>query len=266
MWRVVEKIMKHFINKENLGLVCNREAKKAEAVGNSYFITNKIIDGHFIDNIAYLFPLYLYNEDSALLENKTLNLNEEIIKMFEKKLNLAFKPAFSLEPLAKSSETTFNEIDVIAYIYAILYNPTYRKKYSEFLKIDFPRVPYPNKKTFFKYVEFGKKLINLHLKKESFDKVVEFVGSDTTIEKINKKSISYNNDNVEIKINKTSKLIIPKKAFEFFIGGYQVVLKFLKEHSILDRNTFKELNQIVDILIKTDKIMQIKEDSENRRS
>ena len=254
--RGFEKVQKHLFF-ENIALVTIRLLSSNDF--NHIFVSEKLVERCFISNKGketnYIFPLYLYNDENNLVETKSLNLNEEIIKNFEKKLKLPFKPLYEIN-LDNKNQDSFSEIDIIAYIYAVLHNPEYREKYNEFLKIDFPRIPYPNKKRFFKYAELGKKLIKLHLKKEPFSKVVEFIGDDTKIEKINKKSIKYIDDKVEVKINKTSKLIIPKVAFDFYIGGYQVVLKFLKDNNELNRETFKELNQIVDILIKTDEVMQ----------
>ena len=85
------------------------------------------------DDRSYVFPLYLYSEDGT----KVPNLNIEIVKEIE---NIVGKT----EPE-----------EILDYIYAVLHSPSYRKKYKEFLKIDFPRVPYPkDKKTF-------KELLNL---------------------------------------------------------------------------------------------------------
>src|SRR5690606_29034058 len=55
-------------------------------------------------------------------------------------------------------------VDILDYIYAILHSPSYREKYKEFLKIDFPRVPYPkDKESFKKLVKLGTELRQLHL-------------------------------------------------------------------------------------------------------
>jgi len=240
VWRTVEKIMKHFINKENIGLVINREAKSKSAIGNSYFISDKIIDGHMIDNIAYTFPLYLYND---LNNEKTINFNQEIIQKIEKSLNLVFLKDFS-------------ELDLFHYIYAMLHHLEYREKYKEFLKVNFPKIPYP-KENFFKLAEYGEKLKNLHLLNFKENRVIELKGENLEItNKLNKKDIIYLDDKVEITINPTTSIIIPKIAFEFFIGGYQVALKYLKDRDKLDRKSLTHYNKIIDSLMRSYDIMQ----------
>ena len=58
----------------------------------------------------------------------------------------------------------FSPIDISDYIYAVLHSPTYREKYKEFLKIDFPRVPYPKDvKIFWKLVKLGGEIRQIHL-------------------------------------------------------------------------------------------------------
>ena len=78
--------------------------------------------------VGYVFPLYLYSEDGT----KAPNLKTEIVNEIEK-------------IVGKTQPE-----DILDYIYAVLHSPTYREKYKEFLKIDFPRVPYPKDKTTFK--------------------------------------------------------------------------------------------------------------------
>ena len=64
----------------------------------------------------------------------------------------------------ETTENTFAPIDILDYIYAVLHSPTYREKYNEFLKTDFPRVPYPkDKNTFWKLVKLGGEIRQIHL-------------------------------------------------------------------------------------------------------
>jgi len=197
-----------------------------------------------------MFPLYTYND---LNNEKTINFNSQIISKIEKSLNLKF-------------QKDFNELDVFDYIYAVLHSPTYREKYKEFLKTDFPKIPYPkDKDKFFKLVEFGEKIRKLHLLEDnSLDKkVIELKGSDFEIKnKLVKKDIKIIDDKVQININETSSIIIPKVAFEFYIGGYQPAQKYLKDRvgQKLDLDIIKHYNKIINALLQTNDIMlQIKE-------
>ena len=71
----------------------------------------------------------------------------------------------------KFNDSTFAPIDLLDYIYAVLHSPTYRKTYKEFLKIDFPRVPYPQRDTFWQLVKLGGQLRQLHLLEFEMDDV-----------------------------------------------------------------------------------------------
>lgn len=113
------------------------------------------------------------------------------------------------------------------YIYAILYAPSYRTKYKALLDSEFPRIPLPKNKTQFKaLVDLGRQLRELHLSKQegSFD-------SDVTYPEIGDNVVSqYKFKDDCVYINKSQYFgNIPKKAWEFFIGGYQPLEKWLKD-------------------------------------
>lgn len=92
---------------------------------------------------GYIFPLYLYpkSKTQQTINSKSAerqpNLNKEIVNQIATTLNLTFTNE------KETTENTFAPIDLLDYIYAVLHSPSYREKYKEFLKIDFPRVPYP---------------------------------------------------------------------------------------------------------------------------
>ena len=110
-------------------------------------------------------------------EVRTPNLNLEIVKQIAEKLGLTFTPERHCDTptggeaisktdcfVPRSDDGTFAPIDILDYIYAVLHSPTYREKYKEFLKIDFPRVPYPkDKETFWALVKLGGELRQIHL-------------------------------------------------------------------------------------------------------
>src|SRR5690606_4749967 len=116
------------------------------------FISDKISDQCFISNKTkegcQVFPLYLYPETNGQLstdeqQERIPNLNKEIVAEVAKGLGLSFTNE------KEDTENTFAPIDLLDYIYAVLHSPAYREKYKEFLKIDFPRVPYPADATAF---------------------------------------------------------------------------------------------------------------------
>ncbi len=145
-----------------------------------YFVTESVTGKSLIALLeSYNYPtLNLFTESIAQqsLEQspqRTPNLNMEIVNQIAEKLQMAFVPGkepegnvcFINNPEVRSDfRTTFAPIDILDYIYAVLHSPAYREKYKEFLKIDFPRVPYPkDATTFWQLVELGKQLREMHL-------------------------------------------------------------------------------------------------------
>ena len=168
---------------------------------------------------SYYFPLYLYPDDhnKTLIEKASksdcvLNLSNEFLQVINELLG---------------TEPTPEEI--FYYMYAVLYSPTYRKRYTEFLKIDFPRIPLPTDYEQFKRLsELGSELVELHLLKHpSLAKVgVGFpVGDSNTVEKVR-----YVEEYERVYFNKTQYFEgVPKEVWEYQIGGYQVLAKYLKD-------------------------------------
>ncbi len=159
--------------------------RQGQAVGSDLWnlvsISNLILDTNLFyrgGNMA--FPLYLYPETNAqqtLLDStppvghpsgggefRTPNLNPEIVKQIAEGLGYLFSPEKPDYNLQTEETNQLYPIDILDYIYAVLHSPTYREKYKEFLKIDFPRVPYPkNPRQFIDLVDLGSQLREIHL-------------------------------------------------------------------------------------------------------
>ncbi|WP_332021526.1 type ISP restriction/modification enzyme, partial [Kaistella sp.] len=168
-----EKIMGHMFA-PNYCLISTRLNRGLSSGYN--FISNIISDLHLLDSAAdslQAFPLYLYQQPTELDPRERIpNFNPEIIKEIAAKLGLEFVAEKEPEGnvcLANSSEvrdeykSSFAPIDLLDYIYAVLHSPTYRETYKEFLKIDFPRVPFPKPETFWQLVQLGSEIRQLHL-------------------------------------------------------------------------------------------------------
>lgn len=149
--------------------------------------------------------------------------------------------------------------DLFDYIYAVLHSPWYRERYKEFLKRDFPRIPYPKDTTSFdKLVSKGKKLRELHLMKDcgKWDARRRFPckgeGSDT---------LEYRRwENGKIYFNDTQYFDnIPQKVWEFYIGGYQVADKWLKDRVNTDIS-YNEIVQYQNIIYAIEETMQLMKD------
>ncbi|MCK4307670.1 DNA methyltransferase, partial [candidate division WOR-3 bacterium] len=136
------EVMQHMMRK-NLGLLVCRQQNK---VGFYHaFISEKIVESCVVSNktreINYLFPLYLYPDKSKVKLSDEKASKPERTPNFTLEFLQAIKEALGTEPTAE---------EIFCYIYAILYSPTYRKRYEEFLKIDFPKVPLTSDKDLFK--------------------------------------------------------------------------------------------------------------------
>ena len=201
-----EKTMKHMLNGSNLGLITLRINGE-----NDQFvclITNHIIEKGSLPRGNYsIFPLFFYNQDKT----KNPNLDKDIWD--------------EINEVAGKTEPE----DILDYIYAVLYSPSYREKYKEFLKIDFPRVPYPsNKKIFWDLVKIGKELRELHLlESETVNKfITTFPEGGTGI--VENKFPKFKDNKVYI--NETQYFGgVPEEVWNFYIGGYQPAQKWLKD-------------------------------------
>jgi predicted helicase len=226
------------------------------------FISKYAVDGNTLSTAkkfgsAPIFPLYLYQDENSLENERVPNLNLDILKEIEDKLKL------KIVNEKEDDTTTFAPIDLLDYIYAVLHSPNYREKYKEFLKIDFPRLPYPDPKTFWQLVELGAKIRSLHLLEDkSLDDRVIDISGDGTMEiqnKLNKKDFSIEDDKVTLNINSDVAIVnIPLVAWEFYIGGYQPAQKWLKDRvgRELTRTDLKHYNRIINALCKTETIMK----------
>ena len=156
--------MRHFLQGGNVGLVVARQTTDDDWSGVQ--ISDHIIDNryHFTyRGIPSQFPLYLYpdakqqNIDGQ--QNRVPNLNQDIVQTITNRLGLR-----SVLERVDNEANTLAPIDLLDYIYAVLHSPSYRERYKEFLKTDFPRVPYPTDKNLFgKLVKLGGELRALHL-------------------------------------------------------------------------------------------------------
>ncbi len=258
--RPASKAMKHIFKKDNISLIIPRLCKGQKGFRHG-FISKNLIDVATGDahsgSGTYIAPLYLYPEDNTFETQRTPNLNQEIVSEIEKALNLTFTPE------KEEDKKTFAPIDILDYIYAVLHSPNYREKYKEFLKIDFPRVPYPTPEIFWQLVEFGSRLRALHLLEDSSleERIIDISGEGEMVitNRLNKKDTTITDNQVTLHINENISIInIPLIAWEFYIGGYQPAQKWLKDRvgRELSRTDLKHYNKIINALVKTDSLMK----------
>jgi hypothetical protein len=205
------------------------------------------------------------NSNGTLFESETRkpNLNIELINRISEGLALTFTNEKEKSTDKAYLATTFAPIDILDYIYAVLHSPTYREKYKEFLKIDFPRVPYPkNTEIFWQLVKLGGEIRQIHLLESPVvEKYITQYPADgsNTVKRSNFVKVQ-NFDKVgNVYINETQYFAnVPDVAWNFYIGGYQPAQKWLKDRKdrTLDFDDILHYQKIIVALTETDRLMK----------
>jgi predicted helicase len=249
VWRIVDRVMCHFIRGNNIGLVIGRQGQVVGSMPwNLVYSTSKIVEFNlYYRGGGIVFPIYLYESKKC-----RPNLNPKIITAIGQKINLSFV----LEKNANmDAQCAFCPMDLFDYIYAVLHSPTYRETYKEFLKIDLPRIPYPtDQQVFWKLVALGGKLRCLHLLESSEFGEIEDISVSS--EKVLVKKVQYSEEKVYV--NEDFYFDdVAQVAWEFYIGGYQPAQKWLKDRKgcVLKAEDLKHYRKIVFALTETVRIM-----------
>ena len=248
-------VMQHLL-RDNLAITVGRQG---QVVGNEHlwnlsFITDTIADVNaFYRGGIVALPLYLYKSTESKRKTQTMmlfepeekydskgrvpNISKEIIEKLEK----AYKKKFSPSPSERGRGEAFSPEHILHYIYGVLYSNTYREKYAEFLKIDFPRIPFTSDfKLFVELASLGEELTELHLlKHKALNKpTAKYKGKgDDRIGKL-----KYDEEKQLLFINSSPSPVesgpgggvnyfegIAPEVWNYHIGGYQVMGKYLKD-------------------------------------
>lgn len=222
---------------ENLGLCLMR----ASSLEKPFFITDKITTQRVIPDykgFAYLFPLYLYQktpsprkrfqfnghiaEPPAEYLIRIPNLSEKFIEFITQKYDREF-----VSDGKGDLKKTIGPENILAYIYAVLYSKNYRKRYQDFLKTDFPKIPFADFGEFKRLSELGSELSALHTMKHPSinETTVKFPIAGENIVK----QVGYDSDNKRVFINDEQYFEgIEESLWNYLIGGYQVLDRWLK--------------------------------------
>ncbi len=219
----------HHMQQKNLAMCVGRAGQVVglEHGWNIVFCSEHVEDFNlFYRGGNVNFPLYLYQEK----DNPGKRSSGSVMMLFETQAEYGTrKPNLSpalVEQLAKNFKKTPSPEQIFFYIHAVLYSNTYRTKYAQFLKIDFPRIPFTeNYKLFKKMAEYGERLVNLHLLKsaEPDSPAIGLSKGDNVVDKIR-----YERGRVYINKEQYFEKIKPK-VWAYQIGGYQVCEKWLKD-------------------------------------
>ena len=225
------KIMNHLL-RPNISLCVGRAGQAVGDVDWDLVFCSAVIEDQ---NLFYRggnmnFPLYLWATEGGLqagglgMGGRRPNLSPDFVKAVEGKLGLRF-----VEDGRGDLVETFGPEDVFYYAYAVFHSPTYRSRYAEFLKTDFPRLPLTSdKKVFAELVDKGAELVALHLmESKALDALITkyLVAGSNTVDKVR-----YDEKEGRVWINGTQYFEgVPPEVWSFHIGGYQVCEKWLKD-------------------------------------
>ena len=244
------EVMEHLFERlGNIAICTNRQ------VNNEFrhaFVANGIADGNSVSLASrertYVFPLYL--SDSRLSKSRQLSLSSQSdINLSEKCIDLI---------RSRLGAVPFPE-NIFYYTYAILHCPVYRVRYLDFLKVDFPHIPFTSDFALFTVLsELGKKLVHTHLLESQrlTNLITRFEeDSDRTVDPGHPK---YANGKVTINKRGAGFTGVPQEVWEFYIGGYQVCHKWLKDRKgrTLTDDDILHYQKIIVALQETIRIMQ----------
>lgn len=306
--RPQKEVLMHMY-KSNASLITLRQSRAANSL--CYYIVDNIFSKDVISMLdrATGFPLYLYpdtanpmldatsssrdainrvsTEDPSMVNpNRKPNLNMDIVNEIAGKLGLTFVDDGMVidnnAVVGNGRDRSLRPIDLLDYIYAVLHSPSYRDTYKEFLKIDFPRIPYPSISTFWQLVKLGGELRQIHLLES--DVVNTYITSypvdgDNVVGKISYVTDMASNSKDAINRVSTEKSSIenpqssfcnvfindkqyfanvPEVAWNFYIGGYQPAQKWLKDRKdrALGYEDILHYQKIIVALTETDRIMK----------
>jgi len=245
LWRWRNKVMKNMMRGKNMGLLVSRSAV-GEKTWKEVQVSDIIVEFGIMStrpgNGTPIFPLYIYPDKSELDQSRRINFDSTIYARLQ---------GSSTHP----GHGTPNEVNIFDYIYGVLHCPAYRETYAEFLKIDFPRIPWPvTPDEFWIISEQGRLLRELHLMQS--DAVGEtpypFHGEgDGVVDKPR-----YADGKVWINAEQYFDQV-PEVSWGFYIGGYQPAQKWLKDRKgrKLTFDDVKHYQKIIKILAETDRIM-----------
>jgi hypothetical protein len=279
-------VMHHMLH-PNLGLIVTRQLSSPDF--KHAWVTQHPIDGNTISirtrEYNYVHPLYLYpKEDNTTLfddtatspwepdpdhQNRVPNLSKAFVDGVTEKLGLDFDP-HKCDDVDKDA---LGPRVMLAYVYALFHSPTYRQRYADFLKIDFPRVPLTSDvDLFWNLVELGSQLIDLHLMdhpklsetitsfpirgdnrvkpRGGFPKFIPAGESRTKTGEVAEENRVYINLKQYFKG-------VSKDVWEFEVGGYQVLHKWLKDRKgrVLSYDDLEHYQKIVVALKETIRLM-----------
>ncbi len=234
--------------RKNVALNTPRQLKNNDKSWTQCFISSSINDQGLSsggNGAGVNYPLYQFNNP-----NYTENFTPEFRSFIDKRYNHSFEP-----------------LEVLGYIYALLYSPNYRKRYEEFLKADYPKILFTNNKDLFRVLSLlGIELIGLHVLNQeslnySFEKLKDAtIGESYYIEAHDRNPIikkpAYNEPEQRLYINHSAYFRgVSEEIYNYMIGGYGVLDKYLKSHKN-EPCDFDHVTNIIKVIARTIEIQK----------
>lgn len=268
-----ERVMRHMLPGDNLGLLTSRLTKGEtfKHVQVTRGITEVICMSPKTSNNGFLFPLYLYeagesertlslfDEKKKKKARREANLNPDLIRELCEKYEMTF-----LDDGRGDLGKTFGPEDLFGYMVAVLHSPEYRDRYAEFLKSDFPRIPFTSDRRLFRALSrLGSELTLVQLMEAQLPEVATFpVAGNAAIDEVR-----YEKDGKKggrVWINERQHFDgIPAGVWDYEIGGYQVCEKWLKDRRgrRLSFDDVEQYTKITSVLSETLRITPLIDDA-----
>ncbi|MCX5839200.1 MAG: N-6 DNA methylase [Deltaproteobacteria bacterium] len=273
------ELIDHVMNRSNLCLLSSRQ--QATLGYKHCWVTKEPANDCVVSTTSreanQVFPLYLYpvdddkkglfaDADSSILEGKEKtaeekaitrhpNISPAFIKECADRFGMNFIPDGNGDRIQ-----TFGPEDVFNYMYAVFHSPAYRKRYAEFLKIDFPRLPLTSDRELFRILcDIGGDLVSLHLMERPIPLITSYpVAGDNTVEAVRYSAPGEGSEKGRVWISKTQYFDgVPPEVWDFQVGGYQVCQKWLKDRKgrLLTYDDMTHYQRIVAVLAETIRLM-----------
>ena len=211
-------VMSQLLIEGNILLAVTRQVNRPKY--EHAFVSHNILEKKTVshDRNTQTFPIFIYPTDDYSLFDK------EIYGNWSQEFSNQWDEITGINPL-----DTINALQPLNYIYGVLHSPTYRSRYFPLLKSDFPRIPFTKDRDLLDSLElFGSKLISLHTVSSSI--LNEYITTKIQSGPMRVEKISYSDGIVWIDKEKLSGFKgVTEEIWNFYIGGYQVCHKWLKD-------------------------------------
>ncbi|WP_164864197.1 type ISP restriction/modification enzyme [Helicobacter pylori] len=238
--------------RKNVALNTPRQLKNNDKSWTQCFISSSINDQGLSsggNGAGVNYPLYQFRDP-----NYTENFTPEFRRFIDKHYNHSFEP-----------------LEVLGYIYALLYSPHYRKRYEEFLKADYPKILFTKNKDLFRVLSLlGIELIGLHVLNQeslnySFEKLKDATIGESCYKEVHErnpiisKKLSYDEPEQRLYINHSAYFRgVSQEIHDYRIGGYGVLDKYLKSHKN-EPCDFDHVTNIIKVIARTIEIQKMLE-------